>query len=631
MVAAQQNDGDNVDEVIRTIYLDTPTVNVRLLGMNDMGSEVTVYLGDMINSITEGELLSPLSTLKSFYAATYVEKIHADIEGKEAVMNSVASADGLESDKFFLNYAMEQDLTKDQWDNLVHGLPVIVEYTYDDASSHGYVGYFTFQLTKDVASNTPALMAEDSEPDVTENEGVYGAHVATQACSTQYPHQGCTEPVETYTLNVKYTAYKLGETYKTDCLTDEDNKRPTETVHNDISDIDGDNKTVITSTGKTREAENNPGVEVGGENAGTLLRDGRGVEDKYDVHKVHVICGAVKVIKELDNSLISEKAAQTFNFTLTNGVRTETLSVTVKAREDSGEAFVYGLSRGDWVLTEDASEEYSVKSIAIETDFDSANGRYTNCYTAIDGVTALFRMGHDTDNKNVIGASTVTAPYTDYISKYNGIYGAAIVSNQKPVYKGEIPVEKIWFDGNEYHEKDSVLLVLYEGDAPALVDGEVQYLYLNKDNGWKGTFTVYLDSADDTVADHNYHVKEAVVVEMTQGVYDKLQDTAKASYIQLVKAEAEGTEPVFAKVVNHGGFLTSGDDPWFVQYGTKQETTSDGTTQTVITVTNSPARELPESGGMGTHMYTFSGLLCLITAALMYGYNQRRKRERGAE
>ena len=71
-------------------------------------------------------------------------------------MNSVASADGLGADRFYLKYAMEQDLTKDQWDNLVHGLPVIVEYTYDDASSHGYVGYFTFQLTKDVASNTPA-------------------------------------------------------------------------------------------------------------------------------------------------------------------------------------------------------------------------------------------------------------------------------------------------------------------------------------------------------------------------------------------------------------------------------------------------------------------------------------------
>lgn len=39
--------------------------------------------------------------------------------------------------------------------------------------------------------------------------------------------------------------------------------------------------------------------------------------------------------------------------------------------------------------------------------------------------------------------------------------------------------------------------------------------------------------------------------------------------------------------------------------------------------------ELPNTGGTGTHNYTFGGLL-ILAAALMYGYNQRRKRERGA-
>lgn len=39
--------------------------------------------------------------------------------------------------------------------------------------------------------------------------------------------------------------------------------------------------------------------------------------------------------------------------------------------------------------------------------------------------------------------------------------------------------------------------------------------------------------------------------------------------------------------------------------------------------------ELPNTGGTGTHNYTFGGLL-ILAAALMYGYNQRRKRERRA-
>ena len=47
------------------------------------------------------------------------------------------------------------------------------------------------------------------------------------------------------------------------------------------------------------------------------------------------------------------------------------------------------------------------------------------------------------------------------------------------------------------------------------------------------------------------------------------------------------------------------------------------------TVTNYRAVELPQTGGMGTHLYTFSGLL-VIMAALMYGCSRRRKQERGA-
>lgn len=47
------------------------------------------------------------------------------------------------------------------------------------------------------------------------------------------------------------------------------------------------------------------------------------------------------------------------------------------------------------------------------------------------------------------------------------------------------------------------------------------------------------------------------------------------------------------------------------------------------TVLNHTLFQLPETGGMGTHMYTFSGL-AITMAALMYGYSLRRKRERGA-
>ena len=46
-----------------------------------------------------------------------------------------------------------------------------------------------------------------------------------------------------------------------------------------------------------------------------------------------------------------------------------------------------------------------------------------------------------------------------------------------------------------------------------------------------------------------------------------------------------------------------------------------------VTFTNTKGYELPESGGTGTHFYTLWGFL-LTAVPLMYGYSQRRKRER---
>ena len=50
----------------------------------------------------------------------------------------------------------------------------------------------------------------------------------------------------------------------------------------------------------------------------------------------------------------------------------------------------------------------------------------------------------------------------------------------------------------------------------------------------------------------------------------------------------------------------------------------------VKVITNAPAYELPETGGIGTSLYTIGGLL-LIAVSLLYGYKLRRKRERRYE
>ena len=611
VVAAQENDGDNIEEVIRTIYLDTPTVNVRLLDMNQMQSEVTVYLGDMING-ADGDLASPLGTLQDFFNRTYIQKIEKDLGGKSAVMNMVdaASKDGLEADRFYLKYAMG-GLTDAHWTNLVAGETITVEYTYDDDSSHGPVGYFTFQLEK------------------SGKKAAFTAHEAEHDCGDQHVHDKCTEPVETYILHVTYTAYKLGE-----------EGRPTATVHNDVNDIDGDNDEVIasyrkqgatTQTSVTRSGVNNGGIEVGGAYAGPDLPDGYGIVDKDDIHRVHVISGKIEVIKEITADLVSEKD-QTFIFTLTHQESGSTvpLKVKVNAGETSGSASVDHLKRGTWVLTEDGSENYTLQSLTIL--YDETNTSYYSNQTQ-----AIFHMGFDWQSEaaeekgavidangeitwpdeNVIGKADKADLYTSYINSPNGVYGAAKAVNQKTVYKGEIPVQKIWFDGSDAHKKDTVLLVLFKDGHPYTVDGKVQYLYLSSATEWQGKFTIDLTGPEFKDRDA-YSVREALVVKMTEEEYRGLQLEDQAKYIDLI--DADGKTHFYAKVAKEDGVLGT----WFVQYGT---TTGDGTTETVHTVTNSPARELPESGGMGTHMYTFSGLLCLIAAALMYGYNQRRKHE----
>lgn len=47
----------------------------------------------------------------------------------------------------------------------------------------------------------------------------------------------------------------------------------------------------------------------------------------------------------------------------------------------------------------------------------------------------------------------------------------------------------------------------------------------------------------------------------------------------------------------------------------------------IFTVTNTPGVELPSTGGAGTSLYTIGGLL-VMAVSLLYGFGQRRRRER---
>jgi len=540
-----------------TKNMETPTVNVHLLEMNENSSEVTVYLGDTVNN--DGS--SPKDVLQAFYQDIRFTKLIAD-GGSVTNRLSADQADGLEEAAFYLNYAfgyrndegqwISRDLTDDEWATLEAGGSLTVPYVYDDASSHGNVGYFTISLNK--TSDT------------------YLSHQAQTACQPEGrpPTEQCEAPAERYSLTVTYTAYELGE-----------QGRP---------------------EGNQNNGTGSPGTEV--TKAAGGLNNGQGILTSDNVHEVHVISGKI-VVKKLFTQGTQWTAGDTFTFQLTgpeDAVQTQTVTI---GADGTAVAVFDNLKRGTYTVAEAMDEDYAVKAVTI--------GGGTNCYaTQPDPMEATFTMGHNPDNQDVIGKASESDAFTSYIDPYNGVYGEAEFANAPRIFTGEVPVEKIWDDGAEQHPWDQVYLVLYKDDQPVLdTDGNTRLLRLDADSGWKGVFTVVLASRNDSVKNYNYSVREV------SGISAEALYEWKPAIL-----ENDGTTLLYyQRALEQDGLLGVGGKGYIVQYGTSEEG--------VLQVTNLKGYDLPETGGAGTHMYTFSGLT-LIGASLMYGYSLRRKRERGA-
>lgn len=436
---------------------ETPTVNVRLLDMNEMNSEVTVFLGDRVNEPGN----SPLDSLRYFYENTKFTKLISD-DGSILNKAAVDGINGLEDAVFYLRYAMGRDLTEEEWARLANGDTIEVEYTYDDASSHGPVGKFIFRLEK------------------TGYGSAYYEHPALSACQPggQPLTENCDNPAETYTLHVTYQAYGLGE-----------NGRLEENLHN--------------GTGS-------PGTEVG---TGTTLPTGLGTVAKHNVHEVHVISGKIEILKRFGEG-ITDEADRTFTFTLhraedgadTTNDRTETITIPANGTVGNNRIVFDNLPRGTYTVTEAEDEDYTLKRISV---LDS-----TNCYSEPPAggadTTVIAVIGNNTANENVIGRLNESDRYTSYVDPVNGVYMAAEFTNVPLVYTAELPVEKIWKDSTGTYADDVVYVVLYLDGAPVLdAEGNARILRLDAASGWKGIFIVALADEEDTLSNYNYSIREA--------------------------------------------------------------------------------------------------------------------------
>jgi len=553
---------DDRGNTAMTIPLESPTVNVRLLPMNQSDSEETVFLGDTV---------VPRERLESLLEKIRFDKILKPSSGDVYNKPGKTSADGVGSNDFTLAYAMGQ-LTEDNWSNLLAGNAVCVEYTYDDASSHGPVGYFTVKLEK------------TGKPD-------------------SYNEHGTAETgreVETYTLSVIYTAYRLDEA-----------GRPSATVHNSYG--------------------NGPGYEVGDPDRGwvTRLEDGYGTVPSNNVHKVHVVDGKITVIKEIDPGLKSA-ADQSFTFTLEkrnmDGSYTEvkdaagnpvTLQTVVGANQTSGTNTLYGLPRGTYKLVEAAGDSYKARDMTVVDP--------TNCQSAGSGTLEVtFTIGTDTNGTDVIrsgtspvystlrGSTPGTSPACVGVS-----YGTVRVFNEKTAFMTELPVQKKW---NEIPESEysglTAYAALYQNGSPVTDEnGHVLALALDQENGWKGSFTVALDQKDQSVADLGYEIREL------DGVTEANTGNLSAA---VVMNGPEGSEHtiIYYKKAADSGLVRVGDKGFLVSW---KGTDVDG--KYTLVATNSSAARLPETGGSGTRLYTLGGILVICLGFLLSYRNKKRGKE----
>lgn len=149
----------------------------------------------------------------------------------------------------------------------------------------------------------------------------------------------------------------------------------------------------------------------------------------YGVYNVKVITGTIKLAKTLD-AVSGED--QKFDFTVTgpNDFKRE-VSITVPAGNRSAEltetyaALLQGLARGDYTITENPANGYSVQGIASEYESDRTNCMYTVNET---DSTIMFTLGTFVEKQEE--KDTITG--TD--GKYDqGVLGVAEFTNEKVV------------------------------------------------------------------------------------------------------------------------------------------------------------------------------------------------------
>lgn len=296
-------------------------------------------------------------------------------------------------------------------------------------------------------------------------------------------------------------------------------------------------------------------------------------ENLYGTYKINVISGQIKIIKNVKEASDTDRTF-IFNVNAKKGqnVSKSQVSVTVKANETSGTVTLPDLPRGEYTVTEDNADGYSIQAFDIFTD-DSQ----TDCESARSDAdkSLTFTLGNNVDKANVIA--------TDYTYTSGGVKGVASYTNEAVT---------------------SLDLKKTDTDNHSLTGAKFK-LEMKDGNSWK--------SLKNDIEVNN-GASDIELNNLKTGIYKLTETTAPKGYSLLGSSIYFKVETGNVTLVNENGYPAQASNMWSLE-------------NKVLTIKNTKLYSLPESGGPGTYGFTISGVAILATALLLFINNKRREEE----
>lgn len=298
-------------------------------------------------------------------------------------------------------------------------------------------------------------------------------------------------------------------------------------------------------------------------------------ENLYGTYKINVISGQIQITKNVKEASDTDRTF-IFNVNAKKGqnVSKSQVSVTVKANETSGTVTLPDLPRGEYTVTEDNADGYSIQAFDIFTD-DSQ----TDCESARSDAdkSLTFTLGNNVDKANVIA--------TDYTYTSGGVKGVASYTNEAVT---------------------SLDLKKTDTDNHSLTGAKFK-LEMKDGNSWK--------SLKNDIEVNN-GASDIELNNLKTGIYKLTETTAPKGYSLLGSSIYFKVETGNVTLVDENGGPAQDSNMWSLNTENK-----------VLIIKNTKLYSLPESGGPGTYGFTISGVAILATALLLFINNKRREEE----